>query len=160
MLDLWPDDLDDFYNKIPAPAKTPKFILEEQSSLIGRKTGNFVEGLVDPEASRDLVYSPFAFSFYFVAPALDYHYKVLEIRHSSYFYPLSIGVDDDILAGLPAEMKGTIGHVVANSEDRFIEILRAIFTTEKVRSVIQAIIAQSAVKGEMATEVISSMEAS
>jgi hypothetical protein len=60
-------------------------------------------------------------------------------------YPLRIGIGEDILEELPAEMKSEGDILVAGSEETFMEILRAIFATQKVRRVIEAIIAQSGV---------------
>lgn len=144
--DLWPDDIQSLkYSDL----RPPVAILKEQGTLLGRKTDNLVEGEVVrvpgdflPEYKYD-----FAYIFYLVAPALsDYRYKLLDILHSVDFYPLLIGTGDDVLGELPAEMeKGKYDRLVADSQDRFIEILRAIFATKKVRRVIEAIIAQSGV---------------
>lgn len=139
MIDLWPDDIS--YTSVKAPVT----ILKEQGALLGRKTGSLVEGVI---GSRRLTISQdyFEYIFYLVAPALgNYRYELLEISHSVDLYPLHIETDRDVLEELPAEMKDEDDTLTADSEDRFIEILRTIFATKKVRRVIEAIIAQSSV---------------
>jgi len=149
--DLWPDDIGR-HIKLKAPVS----ILKEQGTLLGRKTGNLVKGVINIVISSDKDH--FAYIFYLVAPALgDYHYRLLEVSHSVDLYPLGIETDEDVLMELPVDVKA-YGEMrgrqpkpilVADSQDRFIEILRAIFATKKVRRVIEAIIAQSGVTAEV-----------
>lgn len=152
MIDLWPDDI-----TTHTGLKAPVTILKEQGTLLGRKTSNIVEGMIlkSPIDTKDF----FEYDFYLVAPALgDYRYQLLRIKHSVDLYPLSIYIGGDVFEELSAEVKGqaaaTAGEyqhaLKADSEDRFMEILRAIFATQKVRRVIEAIIAQSGVGVESA----------
>jgi hypothetical protein len=137
MIDLWPDDIEH------TSVKPPVAILKEQGTLLGRKTSNLVEGVVHIVAHDSQEH--FEYNFYLRGRALDYHYRLLKISHPVDLYPLDIETDRDVLGELPAGMKDEYDILIADSEDRFIEILRAIFATKKVRRVIEAIIAQSSV---------------
>jgi len=146
MNDLWPDDITT--NTI---LKAPVTILKEQGVLLGRKTSNLVEGEVIKAFSDSEDH--FYYTFYLVGPALGYRYRLLVVSHSINMYPLDIIMDGkDVLGELPAEMKGEHNKLVADSEEKFMEILKAIFATRKVRRVIEAIIAQSGVEIEIETE--------
>ncbi len=139
MIDLWPDDIKD-----NTSVRAPVTILKEQGVLLGKRTSNIVEGLVAQSAltSQD----HFVYNFLIFAPVLgNYSYQLLRISHSIDFYPLEIEADESVLEELPPETKDEGGKLVADSQDRFIEILRAIFATERVRRVIGAILAQSSV---------------
>ena len=143
MTDLWPDDIEH------TSVKAPVTILREQGTLLGRKTSNLVEGEITVGSRSDIPSESFSYIFYFVAPALGgYRYRLLEILHSAVLYPLLITMDSDIFAELLADMgkaaaTRTPYTMAANSEDSFMEILRKIFATKKVKRVIEAIIAQS-----------------
>ena len=56
---------------------------------------------------------------------------------------MTFNTDGDVLRELPVEIKGEKDILIANSEKEFMDILKAIFATEKVKRVIEAIIAQS-----------------
>jgi hypothetical protein len=140
MIDLWPDDITTRTSLL----KPPMTILKEQGTLLGRKTRNIVEGLV--VKTPHITSQDFGYTFYLVGPALgDYRYRLLAISFPVSIYPVMIGTDEDIFGELPAEMKAEENTLVADSEEEFMEILRAIFATQKVRQVIGAIIAQSGV---------------
>lgn len=144
--DLWPDNI-----SLKTSLKAPVTILKEQGTLLGRKMNNLVEGVIrevssddfrDP-LSEDINY--FMYRFYIAAPALgDYRYRLLTISHSIDLYPLDITVDESVLEELPDDVVlNNMDNLVVSSQEEFIEILRAIFATKKVRKVIEAIIAQS-----------------
>ena len=137
MTDLWPDDIPTYTN-----LKPPVAILKEQGALLGGKTSNLVEGVVNTASSSD---GAFSASFLILGTAINYSYKLLSMSHSIDMYPLTITTDGDILEKLPAEMKDKDDKLVADSEAKFMEILKAIFATQKVRKVIEAIIALSGV---------------
>lgn len=150
MVDLWPDGIE--YTSIKAPVT----ILKEQGALLGRKTGNIVEGLADRTepigiGRRGLPDDRFKFTFYLSAPAINYGYELLTISHSVDLYPVEITVGEELYAELPGELRSSLiadrsgVKLIADSEDEFIEILKGIFATEKVRKVIGAIMAQSGV---------------
>jgi hypothetical protein len=122
-LDLWPDDLGPAGN-IPTP---PVVILREQGAILGQKTQNIVEGVVQSSSSS----TEFTHQFYLNAPALgQYRYLLFTLVHPISFYPLRI-------AGQ------FTGNVVVSSQEEFIEALRGLFSLDQVKSVIQALIAQS-----------------
>lgn len=137
MKDLWPDNISSYTGM-----KAPVNILREQGVILGGKTHNLVKGSVISSGADSN--GDFKHSFYLVAPALsEYRYRLLEITHSIELYPLNIVVAGDVLEELPEGLKGEVGGLVADSEERYVEILRAIFATEKVKRGIEAIIAQS-----------------
>lgn len=120
--DLWPDDIkvDDMV--------TPLSILKEQASLLGQKTQNLVEA----EVQTTPLGADFSHSFFLVAPALDnYRYKIFWVRHPIDMYPVKI-IDEN----------GAIRYE-ARSQDEFIGRLKEVLTSEKTKSVIKALIAQS-----------------
>ncbi len=121
-LDLWPEDI-----KV-ADMVTPLSILKEQASLLGQKTQNLVEA----EVQTKPLGAEFSHSFFLVAPPLDnYRYKLFEVHHPIDLYPIKI-VDEN----------GGVRHE-ANSQDQFIGQLKEVLTSEKTKSVIKALIAQS-----------------
>ncbi len=120
--DLWPDDI-----KVDEMV-TPLSILKEQASLLGQKTQNLVEA----EVQTKPLGADFSHSFFLVAPPLDnYRYKLFEIHHPIDMYPVKI-VDEN--GGIRYEPR---------SQDEFIAKLREVLTSEKTKSVIRALIAQS-----------------
>ena len=152
MIDLWPDDIEQTILKAPVT------ILKEQGVLLGRKTHNIVEGEVPTMSTSN----GFEFTFYLYGPALDYRYRLLTISHSVDLYPVGVRIDKALYEELSKRelskaitskqleeiYDGSGVKLVADSEDIFMEILKAIFATEKVRKVIGAIIAQSGVATE------------
>jgi hypothetical protein len=158
VIDLWPDDIEH------TTLKAPVTILKEQGVLLGRKTDNIVEGEVVSTAvsTYPRVTEGFEFTFYLYGPALSYRYKLLTISHSDDLYPVGVRIDkalyqelskrelSKMIASKQIELidDGSGFKLVADSEDIFVEILKAIFATEKVKKVIGAIIAQSGVAAE------------
>ncbi len=143
--DLWPDNI-----SLNTSLKAPVTILREQGTLLGRKMNNLVEGVISEVSDdyRDAVSEEkdyFTYRFYIAAPALgDYRYRLLTISHSIDLYPLDITVDRSVLEELPDDVEpNDMDDLVVGSQEEFIEILRAIFATKKVRRVIEAIIAQT-----------------
>lgn len=121
-LDLWPTDIK-ADNMV-----TPLSILKEQASLLGGKTQNLVEA----EVQTKPLGAEFSHSFLLVAPTLDnYRYKLFAVLHALDMYPLKI-VDEN----------GGIRYEV-HSQEEFVEKLREVLTSEKTKSVINALIAQS-----------------
>ena len=139
-LDLWPT--------MTATATTqniPISILRRQADLLKKKTDGLVEAHVKPQedvmafvsASSQLgldrknVQNCVAYSFYLIAPALEhYRYLLFWVLHPIEMYPLLIKDSPE-------------GDIKVESEDAFIDALRAIFAHEKTQRVIQAMIAQS-----------------
>ncbi len=139
MIDLWPENIPSHTS-----LKAPVTILKEQGTLLGRKTNNLVEGVITSYKGAARSGEGFRYDFYLVAPALsDYRYFLLGIYHYVDFYPLVFSTDSDVLKELPDELEDEQNRLIANTPAEFMDILKAIFATKKVRRVIEAIIAQS-----------------
>jgi len=140
MIDLWPD-------KIAVEKMiTPVTILRQQALLLGEKTKNIVQGEV--RSSKDN-FTSFNYAFYIVATALDnYRYKLLEISYNESLYPVDIDVEEEIRKKIPdkfqiVEVERIGKFIVANSEEEFLDILKAIFNSAKVLRVISVLLSQS-----------------
>ncbi len=67
------------------------------------------------------------------APALDnYRYEVLEIRHAEGLYPLILTSGD-----------GGFSNTEIKDENELLNALKTVFSSEKIRKVIDALIVQS-----------------
>jgi hypothetical protein len=145
MIDLWPDGIEQ------TRIRSPVTILREQGSLLGRKTKNLVQGEVLESAStkeNQLVYS-----FFLVAPALShYRYKLLTTYHDAGLYPVQVDVEDGIMEEVDSQFEIEIGdnngHLTAitleaSSEENFLELLRQIFRSKKVKQVVTGLLSQS-----------------
>ncbi len=123
--DLWPDDL--------GKTKTvpPLAILRKQASAIREKT-RFVLS-ADVETKSAIGSKRLYHTLYLTAPALDnYRYEVVGIRHEEGLYPLWLTSGD---AGIwDKEIK---------NEAELVETLKMVFSAEKTRKVVEALIVQS-----------------
>ncbi|HUY32629.1 MAG TPA: hypothetical protein VMV69_07585 [Pirellulales bacterium] len=122
--DLWPEDI------AGQPVRTPVQILREQAVLLGQKTKNVVEGRVE-QSGRSPYDDKFHHAFYIKAPILRYQYRLFTIDHDINLYPLRLIRDND---EPPIE---------AANADEFQEALRAVFSSEDTRRVVQNLVAQS-----------------
>ncbi len=148
MENLWPIEIE--FEGLKAPVT----ILREQATLLGDKTKNIVLAEVQESSQIAISEIQFDFIFYFniVAPALgNYRYRLFKIGYQIDLYPLSIYIDSDIIKDLAknniltGDPKIKIGGpVIVKTEKEFVELLRAIFNTEKTKRVLAAILAQSA----------------
>lgn len=124
-LDLWPDDIG--HSDIVAPVT----IMRQQASFLGRKTQNIIEGDVVTKFNQDN--ENFVHYFFLVAPALqDYRYKLFTIRHEISFYPLFLHSE-----------RTDNKEVTVPNQDVFLKVLMKEFNSEKTRSVIESMVAQS-----------------
>lgn len=150
IIDLWPDKI-----KVDKVI-TPVTILRQQASLLGKKTKNIVQGEVANWKLGIGEEYDFQYLFYIVAPALDnYRYRLLGLFYDvSSLYPVIIDVDDvEIQKEIPSKFNykvKTLGSttevkiiVKANSEEEFMEVLKAIFNSTKVLRVISVLLSQS-----------------
>lgn len=120
--DLWPSDIQS------SSIKPPVTILKEQGTFLGRKTSNIVEGVVRSKETE----GEFSWNFYLSAPCFgDYQHRLLNLSHDIELYPVKV-IDEE-----------SVTPQIAETEDEFMEILRAIFATPKTKRVIEAILAQS-----------------
>lgn len=133
MESLWPKDLGANLNKAPVT------ILMEQASFLGEQTNNLVKATVEAEKSysRD-----FKYAFYIVAPTLEnYRYLLFDISHGVELFPVTFDLDGKIRE----EIKAAVGktYPVAQNEQEFMEIFKAILNSNKLRNIINSILAQS-----------------
>jgi len=121
--DLWPSDLGN------TDMVAPVAILREQASALGRKTNYILSGQVETHGIGGKIHH----ILYVVAPPLDnYKYEVLEVSHEAVFYPLWIRSDD---AG--------VYNKEAKTQDEFMQFLKTILSSEKLKRVINSLIVQS-----------------
>jgi hypothetical protein len=117
--DLWPDDL---VHPIPS---SPIAIMKEQALRLGKKTGNLVIGEVRPMMDNRWV----NLVLELVMPLLDdYRFELLKVAYPAFqMYPLSIYVMG------PEKTQ-------VQSEQEFVEALRSILGSDKVRAVINSFV--------------------
>jgi hypothetical protein len=119
-LDLWAPDL------VREGIRTPLSILRQQASLLGSKTNNLVEAEVQTATNSP---SEFVHNFVIVASVLSYRYSLCQARHGIELYPVGGTFD---------------GHqTTLVSEQTLLEWLKQVLTSEKTKSVVSALIAQS-----------------
>ena len=159
MTDLWPEDI------ALVEAKAPVAILKEQAAIIGRRTKGLVEGdvaslepgFITSYAQGSVAYPKgsgvFAFSFSLRAPALHgYTFRMFGMWYDASLYPVRISLDRDIAAEVQNSFQVHRERlapdyeehlIVAESEEHYLEFLTAVFSSNKVRRVIGAILSQS-----------------
>jgi hypothetical protein len=106
----------------------PVAILRSQAALLASKTDGLVEAFVlSGKRNADLHYQ-----FYLRAPALDnYAYLLLTVVHPVHLYPVT----------LIAETTGE--EYRADSQEQFVEKLRAILSSPETVKVVESLLAQS-----------------
>ncbi|GAB4231481.1 MAG: hypothetical protein Kow00121_59790 [Elainellaceae cyanobacterium] len=144
MIDLWPEGIET--NRV----KSPVTILREQGSLLGQKTKNLVQGEVMESSGRENL---FVYSFFIVAPALShYRYKLFTIRHDVSLYPVRVDVEDRIFDEVDSQFQTgrsdpdgepLLSYLQADSEEKFLELLREIFKSQKAIQVVTSLLSQS-----------------
>lgn len=142
-LDLWPSGIEN------QRVSSPVTILKEQAYLLGEKTKNLVQAEIFDEEERQGM--SFSFRFFLVAPVVgNYHYKLLSIQHDISLYPVEITVEDSILSEIRRSFpvrsyddRGEYEYIFAETEEKFIEVLRGIFNSTKARQVLTALLSQS-----------------
>jgi len=136
-MDLWPEVM------VAASIKTPIAILSEQAETLGCKTNNSIEAIV--EQSYRVRSDQFAYEFLISVENLEYRYSPFRVEHSIDLYPVKIFLQDDDIS------KEVIGRVsstnpwttcIAATERDFLEALGKIFTSEKMKRVLGALLAQ------------------
>jgi hypothetical protein len=137
MINLWPE--------IETTTITPPVtILEQQASMLGNMTKNIILGDIKARESEEY---DFSYVFYIIAPALsNYRYKLLTIYHNIDLYPIVVQVEENIYKEIdkPEYFHGNVFYSFKVSlEDKFLDILKAIFNSSKAKKVISALYAQS-----------------
>ncbi|MEW6658987.1 MAG: hypothetical protein AB1424_10030 [Thermodesulfobacteriota bacterium] len=141
MIDLWPDHLG------AASGRAPAAILREQARHLENKTNKMLTGRIEPSylprvtvrekfgSDEDL----FMYEFHLEAPLLDYyHHNLLTIFHGIDLYPVIVHTDE----GITNKLSGNVLNITANNEDEFLDILKNIFSSDKIVTIINSILAQ------------------
>ena len=128
--DLWPDDI----GTLPRE-KLPVTILREQAAFLGKRTQNRVEAEIVTASDWDtniIVPGPaFVHRFILSAPMIsNYRYELLSVYHPATLYPLKIVFGDYVYD--------------AASVEQLTEHLRRIFSSDTTRTIVGALVAQSA----------------
>ena len=150
MIDLWPEDIKQIEGKAPVT------ILREQASLLGRKTMNIVEAKVRsvrvPSGPSWTDHGDFVYAFDIVAPALsDYRYGLFSMAHGVEMYPLKIKISAEIANEVQSKIATQVADLALDganiltvqSQDEFLEALKAILNSAKAQQIVKAILAQS-----------------
>ena len=146
MEDLWPDF------KGMAPFKTPISIIKEHASKLEEKTNYMISADVekddtlgqisvyDNKVYKDSLRPPFQYTFYLIAEALSYRYKLFCVAHDIFLYPIYLyGIDKDIKDEFYPEQGGAM---CINNEKELLVVLKNIFMAKKTVKVIQALLSQ------------------
>jgi len=112
--------------------RTPTAILKEQAAALAQQTDDLLRGKVVVVAKADT----FLLDLSIVAPLLDnYKFDVLHVEHGVEQYPASI---------VPAWLRYQAGEVrKCANEESFTAALESILSSERVRKIVHALIAQS-----------------
>jgi hypothetical protein len=126
MPDLWPPDFGTL------DVTPPLAILRGQAELLARKTRGALQGRVSTSLSGITVLH----QFLLVAPSLDnYSYKLFEVAHTVQLYPATI------------QTEGGGRDYSCENYDEFVAALREVLTSDRTKSIIRAIVAQTAGPG-------------
>jgi len=147
MEDLWPD-----FKEI-VPEKTPISIIKDHASKLYEKTNYLISAEVEKDDNPGRIHffddegiykttSPsFQYSFYLEASALNYRYKLFEIGHDIFLYPIYFfEIDKDIINECFTDKKGAM---VINDEEELLGFLKNIFGAKKTLKIIQALRSQA-----------------
>jgi hypothetical protein len=116
----------------PANVRTPLQILRVQSVALTDMTKGVLQGVIHPRSTYS---GHFGYSLAILAPALNgYQIVVLGISYAVQIYPVSVF---DEMAAIGS------GEIKCASEEQFIDCLRGILTSSKVRGIIAALLTQS-----------------
>lgn len=134
MKNLWPED---FKSK---EIKSAKAILDEQSKLLPKITGDMVYALVKKmraiEAMRVDHKNDFSYSFLLLAKFLEgYSFKVLDFSHPITMYPVKVTLDELLADEVQSDQEFEI-----QNENEFISILGKVLTSERIKDVVGSII--------------------
>lgn len=146
MEDLWPDFLE-----VP-PDKTPISIIKEYASKLEEKTNFMVSAEVEKEDNigriehwendsfKGYINPPLQYSFFLVAHALNYRYKLFSIAHDIFLYPVYFyEIDKDIKDEFYLEQKNVIS---IHNETDLLAFIKNVFGAKKTIKIIRALISQ------------------
>jgi hypothetical protein len=111
--------------------QTPKAVLEAQAQELSSQTNGVLEGVVVVEAGRNK--DRISLRLYIRVPALNnYTYDVAQFNYPLVeFYPCNI------------YDSGETGPLVAEDEGEFIEILREVLQSDRIKRAIRGLLAQA-----------------
>lgn len=113
-----------------APPRTPTTVLKEQAAQLTLLT----KGVLRGDVSSGMRYGDFTATLSIVAPAVgDYEFTVAHLQYGMDLYP----------AKLVAERNARDGEVTCENEEELTAQLEEVLTSDRVRKVIAALIAQS-----------------
>lgn len=117
---LWPDFATDDI------IRSPKIILREQASFLGKRTKNILTGNIRTDSYQN----QFSHSFQIVAPNLN-----------NYTYTLFTIVEEDIF-GFPCKFQSESSFSI-KTEEELLERLKLIFSSDDTKRVINSLMSQS-----------------
>ena len=117
---LWPDFTTD------AVVRSPKTVLREQASFLGKRTKNILTGNIRTESYQ----GRFSHNFQIVAPNLN-----------NYTYTLFTIVEEDIF-GFPCKFQDETFFSI-KTEEELLERLKNIFSSDETKKVINSLMSQS-----------------
>ncbi len=134
MKNLWPEEFK------PKEIKSVKLILDEQSNLLPKITGDMVYAKVKTmgvsEAYRTDHANDFSYSFYLLAKFLEeYSFKVLDFSHPVTMYPVKVTLDELIADEIQCNRE-----IEINDENEFISILGTVLNSDRIKDVVGSII--------------------
>ncbi|WP_100912853.1 hypothetical protein [Pseudoalteromonas spongiae] len=140
MKNLWPEGFK------PNDVNPPKKILDDQSKLLPKLTGDMVYAKVKEMSDYDAAtlnhQDDFSYQFFLLGKFLrSYKFKVFDFSHSITMYPVDVSVDIEI-----AEELGIEGDARLETEEEFIKLISIVFNSERLKNVIGSIIQISADK--------------
>ena len=99
-------------------------------SVLGEKEYNVQDDLGEIDGSK------FTYEFYITSIATpNFKYRVMFVEHDITFYPLTITLDESIAKELVCKQ-----YISCDSEDEFLESLSGILNSDKIESVINALL--------------------
>lgn len=113
-------------------------LLNKQTELIEKETSDLIKGMIDKKEYLDSYY----YTLIFHSPVPDYRYGLLSIW--THCYPVLIRLSCDIINELSIDvLRGDLGYLKIYSPDELEEVLKAIFATKKVKSIVEKIVKES-----------------
>jgi hypothetical protein len=139
MDNLWPNF--DEIQKI----KTPKEVLEEQGKILPKLTNGYVYSTIDPSTlfNTDFtINTKYDFTYDFNIKGRDvenYKFKLFTIGHTISIYPIRMRLDPEIRKEIGLK---NLDVIIDNNND-FVNILREILNSDRLKYVIASIISLS-----------------
>lgn len=143
MLSIWPEDIK---QSVPESALT---ILKEHASELYTFTNYAASGVVNSQYNE--YKNLFEVEFIISSKRFEnYAVKIFSVTYNETLWPVQINLENEIRAEIFKEPESTKtktstseNKIWCKDKDEFINNLRVIFNTQRVRFIIQAIMAQS-----------------